>query len=184
MGRPGTRDAVIQAARQLFGERGYTAVTVKDVAALAGYSPAMVMKVMGSKAKLYAAAAPEVPSSDVLLEKDEPLGFALVRRILRRRQDGESEPWSMVALLVQDAPDKDAARAELRDRYVSWMSEQIDDTSPARQKSQLVVCVVMGLGAGIRVLGLLDPDEMADEDLIQHYGAIVQGIIDEPGPDR
>ncbi|NVM94349.1 TetR/AcrR family transcriptional regulator [Arthrobacter wenxiniae] len=184
MGRPSTRDAVVEAARQLFGERGYTAVTVKDVASLAGFSPAMVMKVMGSKAKLYAAAAPDVPSSDLLLEKDEPLGFALVRRILRRRRHGEPEPWSMVPLLVQDAPDKDAARAELRERYISWMAGQIDDTSPGRQKSQLVVCVVMGLGAGVRVLGLLDHGEMADEALIQQYGAIVQGIIDEHAPDR
>jgi hypothetical protein len=89
-----------------------------------------------------------------------------------------------VPLLVQDAPDKDAARAELRERYISWMAGQIDDTSPGRQKSQLVVCVVMGLGAGTRVLGLLDPDEMADEDLIQQYGAIVQGIIDDPAAGR
>ncbi|MCQ9163385.1 MULTISPECIES: TetR/AcrR family transcriptional regulator [unclassified Arthrobacter] len=180
MARPSTREAVIHAARQLFGERGYTAVTVKDVAALAGYSPAMVMKVMGSKAKLYAAAAPEVPSSDVVTEFDEPLGFALVRRILRRRRQGEPEPWSMVPLLVQDAPDQEAARAELRERYTSWMAAQIGDTSPARQKSQLVVCVVMGLGAGIRVLGLLDGSDIAEEELIQHYGAIIQGIVDEP----
>jgi AcrR family transcriptional regulator len=180
MGRTSTRDAVIEAARQLFGERGYTAVTVKDVAVLAGYSPAMVMKVMGSKAKLYAAAAPDVPSADVLLEQDEPIGFALVRRILRRRQSGESEPWSMVALLVQDAPDRDAARGELRERYVKWIAGQIGDESPSRKRSQLVVCVVMGLGAGMRILGLLGPDEMADEELIQQYGALVQGIIDDP----
>jgi AcrR family transcriptional regulator len=180
MGRPSTRESIIDAARKLFGERGYTAVTVKDIAVLAGYSPAMVMKVMGSKAKLYAAAAPEVPGSDLVLEQEEPMGFSLVRRILLRRQKGEAEPWSMVTMLVQDAPDQEAARTELRGRYVSWVAERIDDTSPNRHKSQLVVCVVLGLGAGTRVLGLLEPEDMAVEALIQQYGALVQGIIDDP----
>lgn len=181
MARASTREAVIDAARKLFGERGYTAVTVKDVAALAGYSPAMVMKVMGSKAKLYAAAAPEVPSFDLVQEREEPLGFSVVRRILRRRREGESEPWSMVSLLVQDAPDQEAARTELRGRYVRWVAGQIGDDSSEQLKSQLVVCVILGLGAGTRVLGLLEPDEMPDEQLIQQYGALVQGIIDDPG---
>ncbi|WP_315915570.1 TetR family transcriptional regulator [Arthrobacter sp. lap29] len=180
MGRPSTREAIIEAARKLFGQRGYSAVTVKDVAALAGYSPAMVMKVMGSKAKLYAAAAPQVPSSDLQSGLEEPLGFSLVRRILLRRQTEESEPWAMVALLVQDAPDHEAGQRDLRERYVRWIAQRIGDTSPTRYKSQLVVCIVMGLGAGIRVLGLLHPDEMAEELLIQQYGALVQGIIDDP----
>lgn len=180
MAKPSAREAVIDAARQLFGERGYSAVTVKDVAALAGYSPAMVMKVMGSKAKMYAAAAPEAPNVDLMPEKEEPLGFALVRRILRRRGAGELEPWAMVGLLVQDTPDPDAARVEVRENYVRKIAARIGDTTPNLQKSQLVVCAVMGLGAGIRVLGLLDASEVEDERLIQHYGALVQGIIDDP----
>lgn len=175
-----TRGAIIEAARHLFGERGYSAVTIKDVAARAGYSPAMVMKALGSKAELYAAAAPDVPTAEFHPGVDEPIGFALVRRIVVRRAAGESEPWAMVAMLVQDAPDLEAARRELRDKYVAWIAGQIHDKTAARHKSQLVVCVVMGLGAGLRMLGLLGTDEMAEEALVQEYGALVQGIIDGP----
>ena len=173
-----TRDSIVGAARHLFGERGYSAVTIKDVAARAGYSPAMVMKVMGSKAKLYAAAAPDVPTPDFHPDADEPVGKTLVRRILARRAADESEPWAMVPFLVQDSPDQAAARTELREKYVSWVAWQIDDTSPDLQKSQLVVCVVMGLGAGLRTLGLLGADEIPEEQLVQQYGALVQSIID------
>lgn len=175
---PSTRDIIIDAARALFGERGYSTVTIKDVAASAGFSPAMVMKVMGSKAELYAAASPEVPTPDFHAGVGEPLGFTLMRRILARRDSGESEPWAKVALLVQDSPDRDAAKTELREKYVSWVAQQIKDTSPDRQKSQLVVCAVMGLGTGLRTLGLLPEEEMPSEQLIQRYGALVQGIID------
>lgn len=173
-----TRDIIIGSARHLFAERGYSAVTIKDVAAKAGYSPAMVMKVMGSKAKLYAAAAPDVPTPEFHPGVDEPIGFALIRRILVRREAGESEPWAMVSLLVQDSPDQAAARSELREKYVSWIAGQIQDGSPDRQKSQLVVCAVMGLGSGLRTLGLLGREEIPDEQLIQQYGALVQSIID------
>ncbi|WP_125610445.1 TetR/AcrR family transcriptional regulator [Specibacter cremeus] len=178
MNEPSTRDAIIEAGRHLFGERGYSAVTIKDVATRAGYSPAMVMKVMGSKAKLYAAAAPDLPTSEFPHGMDEPIGFTLIRRILARRQADESEPWAMVPLLVQDSPEPAAARRDLRQRYVSWIAGQIHDTSPDRQKSQLVVCAVMGLAAGVRTLGLLGPEEIAEEQLVQQYGALVQGIID------
>ncbi len=150
---------------------------------MAGYSPAMVMKVMGSKAKLYEAAAPDVPAAEFDSGFSEPIGFTLIRRILLRRGTGEAEPWAMVAMLVQDAPDQDAARMALREKYVTWIAAQINDTTAARRKSQLVVCAVMGLGAGLRVLGLLDGDDMADEELVQQYGAVVQGIIDEPSGD-
>jgi AcrR family transcriptional regulator len=173
-----TRDIIIAAARHLFSERGYSAVTIKDVAARAGYSPAMVMKVMGSKAQLYKAAAPDVPAPEFHPDGGESVGITLIRRILARREADESEPWAMVALLVQDSPDQDAARAELREKYVSWIAWQIDDTSPGRQKSQLVVCAVLGLGAGLRTLGLLDKEEMPEEQLVQQYGALVQSIID------
>ncbi|MFQ4149658.1 TetR family transcriptional regulator [Arthrobacter sp. LAPM80] len=180
MSKPGARAAIVEAARHLFGEHGYNSVTIKDVAARAGYSPAMVMKVMGNKAKLYAAAAPDVPRTDLVGDEGEALGFALVRRIVVRRRKGEAEPWSMVAMLVKDAPDQDGAHADLRERYVKWMAEQIGDTSPSRRKAQMLVCAVMGLGAGTRVLGLLESKEMADEELIAQYGAIVQAIIDGP----
>ncbi|MGA7206789.1 MAG: TetR family transcriptional regulator [Specibacter sp.] len=178
MSEPSTRDMIIDAARELFSERGYSTVTIKDVATSAGYSPAMVMKVMGSKANLYAAAAPEAPTPDFHHAADEPLGFMLVRRILARRAADESEPWAKVALLVQDSPEPDVAKAELREKYVSWIAQQINDASPDRQKSQLVVCAVMGLGAGLRTLGLLGEDEIPAQQLIQRYGALVQGIID------
>jgi len=178
MSEPSTRGIIIDAARELFGERGYSTVTIKDVAARAGYSPAMVMKVMGSKAQLYAAAAPEVPTPDFHPGEGEPLGFTLVRRILARREADESEPWAKVSLLVQDSPDQEAAKTELRHKYVSWVARQIEDTSPGLQKSQLAVCVVMGLGTGLRTLGLLAEEEMSSEQLVQQYGALIQGIID------
>jgi AcrR family transcriptional regulator len=178
MSENATRSAILDAGRQLFGEHGYAAVTIKDVAARAGYSPAMVMKVMGSKAELYAASAPDAPVLDGDGLTDEPAGFQLVRRIVSRRDQGDPEPWAMAPMLIRNAPDREAARDELQTRYVGRIAELIGDASLERRRAQLVVCALLGLGAGIRTFGLLAPDQADSEELVQQYGALIQAIID------
>jgi len=48
----GTRRAVIDAAARLFGERGYVATSIEDIAAAAGVSRATVFNAVGSKVVL------------------------------------------------------------------------------------------------------------------------------------
>ncbi|WP_258195414.1 TetR/AcrR family transcriptional regulator [Rhodococcus sp. OK519] len=180
-----TRDNIIDAARRLFAQRGYTATTIKDVAELAGYSPAMVMKMMGSKAELYKAAAPTLPSAadDPHVCEDEAPGYRLVRNIVERRDADESEPWVMMPLLIHEAPDRHAVRADARERYIRGISGKIGDTSDDRLPTQMVVAVLLGLASGIRTVGILPVDEIDPEDLVRRYGAVVQSIIDEiPAP--
>src|SRR5215469_17657819 len=63
-GDSGTREAILQAARAQFGERGYNAATIRGIAAAAGVDPALVHHYYGTKEKLFAAAMrlPVVPS--------------------------------------------------------------------------------------------------------------------------
>ncbi len=176
-----TRDNIIDAARRLFAERGYTATTIKDVAELAGYSPAMVMKMMGSKAELYKAAAPSLPSAadDPHVCETEAPGYRLVRNIVERRDADESEPWVMMPLLIHEAPDRAAAQADARERYIRGISGKIGDTSDDKLPTQMVVAVLLGLASGIRTVGILPADQLGTEDLVRQYGAVVQSIIDE-----
>ncbi|WP_137724471.1 TetR/AcrR family transcriptional regulator [Prescottella subtropica] len=181
--RRSTRDAIVDAARTLFAERGYTATTIKDVAELAGYSPAMVMKTTGSKAELYAAAAPTLPSAadDSHVCEDETVGYRLVRNIVERRDSGESEPWVMMPLLIHEAPDRDAASADARERYVRGIAAKIGDETERKLPTQMVVSVLLGLAGGLRTVGLLTPDDLDADDLVRRYGAVVQSIVDGIG---
>ncbi|GAA1048802.1 TetR/AcrR family transcriptional regulator [Arthrobacter russicus] len=168
------REAIITAARELFGAEGYTAVTIKDVASHAGYSPAMVMKVMGSKAELYAAATPTAPAGDGAAFTAEPLGFQLARRLVDRRERQESEPWAMALVRVHDAPDKAAAREEIREKYLGWLQEQLGAGPDGR--AETLMAMLIGFGSGMRSLGLF-AQEPAD-DLVQRYGSLLQQVID------
>ena len=178
-----TRDNIVDAARRLFAERGYTATTIKDVAELAGYSPAMVMKMMGSKAELYRAAAPTLPSvaDDPHVCEHEAPGYRLVRNIVERRDADESEPWVMMPLLIHEAPDREAAQADARERYIRGISGKIGDESAEKLPTQMVVAVLLGLATGLRTVGLMPAEAIDTEDLVRRYGAVVQSIIDGIG---
>ena len=52
-----TRAAIIDAARRLFAEAGYDRTSIRDIAAVAGADPALVIRYFGSKDQLFAQAA-------------------------------------------------------------------------------------------------------------------------------
>ncbi len=171
-----SQDAILGSARRLFGERGYRGVTVRDIAADAGVSAALVMKQFISKEKLFAAAQ---PNESLLTDLDVPpseLGRALVFRVLMRRERGMQEPWAMIPFVVRDAPDPDAARAEIRERYLAAVARVMGDHTPDRRAAATVVALMTGFGETVRTLGLFDGWEF--DDLVAHFGAIVQAQID------
>lgn len=171
-----SRDAVLMSAGRLFGERGYRGVTVRDIAAEAGVSAALVMKLFLSKEKLFAAAQ---PNESLLTELDVPtseLGRALVFRVLMRRERGLQEPWAMIPFSIQDAPDPDAARADIRARYIAAIARLIGDATPDRRYAATVTALMTGFGETVRTLDLFADWDF--DELVAHYGAIVQAQID------
>lgn len=171
----GTRERVLQAARRLFGERGYKPVTVREIAAEAGVSPAMVMKVGGSKAKLYAAAAPLEPAPVSAEVPDDQLGELLVRRMLDRRREEAAEPWLRAIYLVHDAPDPERARKEFRERFLDRWA---DTDAASHRRADMLACLMLGLAAGIRTFRLLPPETTDLEAVVAEYGALAQQLID------
>lgn len=178
-----TRDSVLQSARQLFGERGYGAVTIREIAVAAGVSPAMVMKVGGSKEQLHADATPLEPEPlprDISLEG---LGEVLVRRMLTRREEDGAEPWLRALYLIADAPDRRSARSDFRERFLSRFEHLGDDADAemgalVRRQADQLACLMVGLAAGTRSIRLLDPDGTDLEAVASEYGALVQQVLD------
>lgn len=169
------RETVLLAARRLFGERGYAAVTIREVARRAGVSPALVMKIAGSKEQLYALATPDEPAP---LPVDVPLqgmGEMLVRRMLDRRDEDVAEPWLRALYLIQDAPDPAVARVDFRARFLGRFRVETDQD---RRHADQVACLLVGLAAGLRSFRLLEADVADREAVVSEYGALVQQVLD------
>lgn len=168
-----TRAAVLQVARRLFGERGYPAVTIREVAAQAGVSPALVMKIAGSKEQLYALATPAEPAPLLPDTPLEGMGELLVRRMLQRRDEDAAEPWLRAMYLLHDAPDRAAALADFRERFLGRFPLEGENVRHAEE----LACLMIGLAAGVRTFRMLDrgPDE--EEAVVREYGALVQRVL-------
>ncbi|QCB96216.1 TetR/AcrR family transcriptional regulator [Arthrobacter sp. PAMC25564] len=174
---PSSRDAVLDSAGRLFGARGYRAVTVRDIASDAGVSAALVMKLYGSKEKLFAAAQPDESLLTELQVPAAELGANLVFRVLMRRERGLREPWAMLPFTIQDSPTPETARAGTRELYLASIAGLIGDTTRERRYASMVVALMTGFGEAVRTFGLFEGWDF--DDVVARYGAIVQAQIDE-----
>lgn len=180
MSERSTRDVILDAARKLFAERGFTLTTIRDVAEAADVSPALVMKLTGSKAELFQAAAPEAPGVEESDHPTESLGCRMVRALVERRDSGEFEYWAMAPFILQEAPDRDAAREKMTAGFVPRIAAAIGDDSAGQVRARLIVSLMFGLASGLRTFEIVTPDLIDNRSLIETYGALVQNVIDNP----
>jgi AcrR family transcriptional regulator len=173
--------AILEAARTRFAEDGYRDVTIRSIAAEAGYSAAMVMKLMGSKERLFWLVAPGVASADGLeeerdlLPKDE-VGRELVRRIFARRRMGSGDPYAIAPMLVRSAPEPEQIRDELRDRYLQNMAAMIGDSTDDRRNAKAVLSMMFGIASSVHIMDAYENGD--DDEAITTYAQLVQTVID------
>lgn len=171
------RDDVLAAAQRLFAERGYAHVTIRQIAAESGYSPAMVMKVGGSKARIYGdATPPDLQPLDPEWPHDR-IGVELARRIVQRRGEGAAEPWLQALMAAVDSPDPAAARRDFRLHYLAKLERRIGETRPDEGRAEIVAAMLIGLAAAVRIFRLVDDEAHL---LVERYGSMIQSVIDHP----
>lgn len=167
-----SREVVLNAARRLFAERGYPSVTIRQIAAESGLSASMVMKVGGSKAKLYEDAAPTMPPPFDPSIPRSGLGQAWAQRVVERRHTGAAEPWVQAVFRTADAPDPQAEREEFRAWAIQHVTPLIEPGDDVEARVELLACLVIGLAVGLRTQRLLADTD--DEWIIQNYGRLIQ----------
>ena len=105
--RPGgadTRAEILAAARAEFGERGYTAATVRQVARRARVDPALVYHYFADKAGLFVACLnlPADPREVQIQARGGELdGARIAERFLAQWEEGATEPGKSFVTLVQ-----------------------------------------------------------------------------------
>lgn len=173
------REAVWQAAADLFARNGFPEVTIRAIAARAGTSPALVMKVAGSKEELFHRTAtitapdlPDVPASE--------LGRALVAELIERQRRGDLEHLGRAMMLRANAPDPKAVRAKFLRGYVAPLATVLDGPA-AGLRAELAVAALLGLATTLRFFE--SPTLIADLDQVEAaYGPIVQQLLDGTPP--
>lgn len=172
--RPGashTREAILDAARESFAERGFSDTSVRAVAARAGVDAALVHHYFGTKDRLFAAAM-ELPFdpaavAPALLEPGlEGLGERLVRFFLRVWD--EPVPRARIQAILRSALTQEAAAALLRDFVTRELIGRIAaavGTPDAPLRATLVGTQLVGLGL-LRYIIRVEPLASADPETV------------------
>jgi AcrR family transcriptional regulator len=172
--RPGashTREAILDAARESFAERGFSDTSVRAVAARAGVDSALVHHYFGTKDRLFAAAM-ELPFdpaavAPALLEPGlEGLGERLVRFFLRVWD--EPAPRARIQAILRSALTQEAAAALLREFVTRELIGRIAaavGTPDAPLRATLVGAQLVGLGL-LRYIIRVEPLASADPEAV------------------
>ncbi|WP_433262666.1 TetR family transcriptional regulator [Micromonospora vinacea] len=188
-GKPGTREAILDAARAAFAERGFDAASIRAIAGTAQVDPALVHHYFGSKDQLFLAAMnfPVDPGQ-------------LVPKVLAGDRDGAGERMVRIFLSVWDSPTGSAAQALLRSAVSNeWTARLLRefvttqvlrrvleslDVDPAELplRGSLVATQMIGL-AMMRHVVRLEPVASADpETLVATIGPTIQRYLTGPLP--
>jgi AcrR family transcriptional regulator len=170
-GDSGTRDAILDAAKDSFAASGYDATTIRGVARAAGVDPALVHHFFGTKQELFGAAM-ELPVDPatllpaLLAGGPDGLGERLVRTFLAV-WDATPGQAPMLAL-VRSAAANEQAAGLLREFIThSGLGPLARAAAPDRPelRATLVASQVMGL-AMARYVVHVEPLATADADAL------------------
>ena len=193
-GESRTREAILDAARQSFGEHGYDGATIRAIASAAGVNPALVHHFYGTKEGLFAAAMrlPVLPSEIIArafgAARDRlgddfraHLGEIMVATMLRVWDT--TEVRTAFLGLLRSAATTDQGLVMLREFITSTILASVvraaglGDDAEGRYRAALVASQVVGLGF-TRYLLRLEPIASASiEDLVAAIGPTMQRYL-------
>ncbi len=171
-----TKQALSDAAQELFGQHGFDGTTIREIGERAGVDHALIARYYGSKADLYIAALVAEVRGDQL-----PLDFEGLKDMAEgmvTRMDSHGLGPVMQALIRTETADPvhKAARAHIARRMVDPMVAEVTRRAAdeARLRSELVVSALIGIGLG-RALGWFDELMAAPKE---HLVDLVAELLD------
>ena len=183
LGSPDARRAVLDAARELFAERGFERTTMRAVAARAGVDPALIYHYFGDKdGLLFAALQPPVDEATVfagLVDAADRTGEELVRRLISLWEE-RPEIRDQMAAILRTGLSHDRASRLLRDILSSFILAALGDVLADDRRELRVALIGSQLGGLMLARYILKVPGAAaatPEDLVQAVGPTVQRYL-------
>lgn len=171
-GDSGTRDAILDAALELFAERGFDGASVRAIAARAGVDPGLIRHFFGDKESLFIATVgdrtliPERMSSSYAGDPHQA-GRRITENYLRMWDEPATRP--LLLAVVRSASTSQLAVAMMRDMLGARISETtgLAPDDPRMQSLALAASHLLGVAFARHVVQLpalvaLDRDALVD----------------------
>ena len=190
-----TREAIIQAARKQFSEKGYQGTTLRGVGAAAGVDPRLVLHYFGNKQQLFMQSlelplAPTEVVERLMAPGPGTIGERAAELIVSALEDKTSRRV-MISLIRAAASEPEAAeliRELLTTSFLLPLAEQIGGADP-RLRASLAASQIVGLGMARHVVGLRPLVGASGEQLVRAVAPVFDHyltgdfVIDETAPE-
>lgn len=163
--RAATQARILAAARHEFGQHGFEAATVREVARRAGVDPSLVLQHYGSKAALFTAAI-QLPAG----EPDEAAAH-LVDVLAVRARPLAPEMQALVRSMLT-APEAAEAMTSHLDERIANLAASIDGED-AELRAAVAVSSILGLTLARHFLGLRAVADAADDDFVRVAASVL-----------
>ena len=184
-GTESTRKTVLEAARRRFAADGFTATTIRAIAADANVDASQVMQFFRSKDELFAAVMSVPPTVLALFDTafegpNEHLGERVVRAYLQAWEGSPEESEPLMAML-RGAIVNENASTQLADfiqsRLVHGSSGRAADESEAALRAGLASAMLVGLVTSRRIIGVPLLTGADTEVIVRIIAPVIQEIL-------
>jgi AcrR family transcriptional regulator len=187
-GTSGTREAILEAARRLFAEKGYTGASLRTIAAEAGVDPALIRHFFGDKDGLFSATlefSMDIPHrmQEVLHGDRETLGVRFTDMYLRLWE--EPRTGHVLQAMLRSAVTTDQAAGMLREfihaRVLHAVVPALGGDDAARRVT-VAASHLIGVAIARHVVRVEPLAHMPRAELVALVGPVIQGYLVGPLP--
>ena len=194
-GRKATTEAILDAAQELFAERGYHAVSVRDIAEQADVTHALVHQYVGHKADIFRAVLSRNESYIASAAPDNPDLLESAGLMLRQ---GLAEKGRIQGRLVARSAlnglryDRTAGRFEATERLVELAVQAASSASPAERAGKdldprlvvagLVALYIGWVAAGSWIRPATGLEDMDDAEVVDQLVQLTRGMLKDNVP--
>jgi AcrR family transcriptional regulator len=179
-----SKDALLQAAQNLFGQQGFEGTTIREIGEEAGVDAALIARYFGGKAHLYIAAVTAEDTEGTPLEYD---GLEQMANVVVTRADRNGPGAILQAIVRSDTSTeiRDAAADRLSRRLVSPLvaNMRAQGIDRPQLRAQVAVSALLGINLG-RSLGWFDEMRSVPRDELVALIVDALGAITGDGSDH
>ncbi|PMC61723.1 TetR/AcrR family transcriptional regulator [Corynebacterium xerosis] len=180
--QPDARTRILACSRELFSQRSFAHVSLRDIASAAGVSSALIIKHFHSREQLFERTVDFTDSSSALFSG--PFDQLGMTSVLETISAPDNAPYSTIRVLtVTDGEESlGAIGRRIKEDLLHVLARRIAKEAPHASPSpdlraQSAMAVLAGLSF-MRRVGDVDFAAFDRTELIDHYAEIIQRIVD------
>ena len=184
-GNSGSREAILDAALDLFAERGVDGSSLRAIAAAADVDPALIRHFFGDKATLFVTAVADRSSIPRRLGEAFPgdpssLGERIADTYLRLWNDRETR--QILLALVRSATTSERSAEMLRDLLAPQAQKMTGISADDQRMSGMVLAAshLFGTAFALHVIQMPILTAMTHEQLVAHLAPAIQHHLNAP----